>query len=67
MCDDDATTEEYESEPELYGATLFIDELNATISIDKQELGLQAFSKQQVSKEQIPDLAKMKSFIIWFN
>ncbi len=48
-------------------ATLFIDELNATISIDKQELGLKAFSNQQVSKEQIPDLAKMKSFTIWFN
>lgn len=48
-------------------ATLFIDELNATISIDKQELGLQAFSNQKVRKEQIPDLAKMKSFTIWFN
>ncbi len=48
-------------------ATLFIDDLNATISIDKQELGLKAFSNQQVTKEQIPDLAKMKSFTIWFN
>ena len=48
-------------------ATLFIDELNATISIDKEELGLKAFSSQQVTKEQIPDLAKMKSFTIWFN
>jgi len=48
-------------------ATLFIDELNATISIDKEELGLKAFSTQKVSKEQIPDLAKMKSFTIWFN
>lgn len=48
-------------------ATLFLDDLNATISIDKEELGLKAFSNQQVSKEQIPDLAKMKSFTIWFN
>jgi hypothetical protein len=48
-------------------ATLFIDDLNATISIDKEELGLKAFSSQQVTKEQIPDLAKMKSFTIWFN
>lgn len=48
-------------------ATLFIDELNATISIDKDELGLKAFSNQQVRKDQIPDLAKMKSFTIWFN
>lgn len=48
-------------------ATLFIDDLNATISIDKEELGLKGFSSQQVNKEQIPDLAKMKSFTIWFN
>lgn len=48
-------------------ATLFLDELNATISIDKAELGLKAFSNKQVTKEQIPDLAKMKSFTIWFN
>ncbi|MEQ6122785.1 hypothetical protein AAON49_01125 [Pseudotenacibaculum sp. MALMAid0570] len=54
-------------ESTLASATLFIDELNATISIDKEELGLKAFSNQQVTKEQIPDLAKMKSFTIWFN
>ena len=54
-------------ESSISSATLFIDELNATISIDKEELGLKAFSKQQVSKEQIPDLARMKSFTIWFN
>ena len=54
-------------ESSFSSATLFIDDLNATISIDKEELGLKAFSNQQVSKEQIPDLAKMKSFTIWFN
>jgi len=48
-------------------ATLFIDDLNATIAIDKEELGLKEFSTQKVTLEQIPDLAKMKSFIIWFN
>ena len=48
-------------------ATLFLDDLNATIAIDKEELGLKRFSPQKVSIEQIPDLAKMKSFIIWFN
>lgn len=47
-------------------ATLFIDDLNATISINKEELGLRAFSNQQVSKEQIPDLARINSFILWF-
>jgi len=53
-------------ESSFYSATLFIDELNATIAIDKEELGLKAFSNQKVTIEQIPDLAKMKSFIIWF-
>ena len=53
-------------ESSFYSATLFIDELNATIAIDKEELGLKAFSNQKVTLEQIPDLAKMKSFIVWF-
>ena len=48
-------------------ASLFIDDLNATIAIDKEELGLKEFSTQKVTLEQIPDLAKMKSFIVWFN
>ena len=54
-------------ESSFSSATLFIDELNVTISIDKEELGLKAFSSQQVTIDQIPDLAKMKSFIVWFN
>jgi hypothetical protein len=53
-------------ESTLKSATLFIDELNATIAIDKEELGLQEYSTQKVSLDQIPDLAKIKSFIIWF-
>ena len=53
-------------EPSFYSATLFIDELNATIAIDKEELGLKTFSNQKVTVEQIPDLAKIKSFIVWF-
>lgn len=54
-------------ETSFSSATLFIDELNATIAIDKEDLGLKDFSSQKVSLEQIPDLAKIKSFIIWFN
>ena len=53
-------------ESSFSSATLFIDDLNVTIAIDKQELGLKAFSNQKVTLEQIPDLAKMKSFIVWF-
>ena len=54
-------------ETTLTSATLFIDDLNTTIAIDKEELGLRDFTNQKVTLEQIPDLAKMKSFIVWFN
>lgn len=54
-------------ETSFTSVTLFIDELNATITIDKEDLGLKDFGTQKVSLEQIPDLAKIKSFIIWFN
>ncbi|KAB1153601.1 hypothetical protein F7018_16150 [Tenacibaculum aiptasiae] len=54
-------------ESSFSSATLFIDDLNATIAIDKEDLGLKEFSTQRVTKEQIPDLAKIKSFTIWFN
>lgn len=54
-------------ETTLTSATLFIDELNATISIDKKELGLNSFSREEISLDQIPDFAKVKYFTIWFN
>jgi len=41
--------------------------ISFTIAIDKEQLGLKEFSTEKVSLDQIPDLAKMKSFIIWFN
>ncbi len=54
-------------ETTLTSATLFIDELNATISIDKKELGISKFSREEVALNQIPDMAKIKYFTIWFN
>ena len=54
-------------ETTLTSATLFIDELNATISIDKKELGLNSFSREEISIDQIPDIARIKHFTIWFN
>lgn len=54
-------------ETSLSSATLFIDDLNITIALDKEDLGLKNFSTQKVSIQQIPDLAKVKSFIVWFN
>lgn len=59
----------YSLRPEstLQSVTLFLDELNATMTIDKEELGLRDFRTQKVSLAQIPDLAKIKSFVVWFN
>ncbi len=54
-------------ESTLQSVTLFLDDINATIAINKEELGLSSFSPQKVSLEQIPDLARMKSFVIWFD
>lgn len=54
-------------ESTLQSVTLFLDDLNATMTIDKEELGLSDFSIQKVSIEQIPDLAKIKSFVVWFD
>ena len=54
-------------ETSLSSATLFIDDLNVTISLDKEDLGLKNFSTQKISIEQIPGLAKVKTFIVWFN
>jgi len=54
-------------ETSFSSATLFLDDLNATMTIDKEELGIKGYNTQKVSLGQIPDLAKIKSFIIWFN
>ena len=54
-------------ETTLTSATLFIDELSATISIDKKEMGMNSFSRAEVTIDQIPDLVKIKYFTIWFN
>ncbi len=54
-------------ESTLQSVTLFLDELNATITIDKDELGIKDIITQKITLEQIPDLAKIKSFIVWFD
>ncbi len=43
-------------------------DVDAEITLDKEDLGLEQFGNyQKVTPEQIPDLAKVKSFIVWFN
>lgn len=54
-------------ESSFSSAILFLDDLNVTLTIDKEELGLKTFSKQRVTLDQIPDLARIKSFTVWFN
>lgn len=48
-------------------AVLFVDELDATIAIDKKELGIKDFGIQKISLAQIPDLANIKTLTLWFD
>ena len=48
-------------------AVLFIDELDVTIAIDKKDIGINDFGIQKVRLDQIPDLAKIKYFTLWFD
>jgi len=54
-------------ETTLSSATLYIDELNATIAIDKKDLGISSFSREEILVDQIPDVSNIKFFTIWFN
>ena len=54
-------------ESSLISATLFIDELNVTIALDKSDLGINIFDRKEIKVEQIPDLAKIKYMTIWFD
>jgi hypothetical protein len=54
-------------ETTLSSATLYIDELNATIAFDKKEIGISSFNRSEISINQIPDPSKIKYFTIWFN
>ncbi|WP_456441658.1 hypothetical protein [Psychroserpens sp.] len=46
---------------------LFVDEIDATITIDKKELGINDFGIQKINLAQIPDLAKIKTLTMWFD
>ncbi|MCK5814610.1 MAG: hypothetical protein KAH07_01565 [Flavobacteriaceae bacterium] len=54
-------------ETSISSATLYIDELNITIAVDKSGLGIDEFSREEVKIEQIPDLTRIKYFTIWFD
>lgn len=50
-----------------FSAHIDIDALNATMSIDKKEIGINEFNRDEIKPNQIPDLAGIKHFTIWFN
>ncbi len=51
----------------ILSAHIDIDALNATMAIDKKDIGINEFNRDEIKPEQIPDLAKVKHFTIWFN
>ncbi len=54
-------------DPTFTTALVYIDELNGTFALDKKDLGLDEFDMNKISKDQIPDLAKIKYITIWFD
>jgi len=48
-------------------ATLYLDELNATMTLDKQDLGIKTMTTSEIQLEQIPNLVKPKTFVVWFD
>ena len=53
-------------EPSFASAIVFIDEINATIALDKKDLNLDEFDMNKISKDQVPDMAKIKYITLWF-
>ena len=53
-------------EPSFSSAILFIDEINATISLNKEDLNLDEFDMREIRQDQIPDEANIKFISLWF-
>ena len=53
-------------EPSFSSAILFIDELNATISLDKKDLNIDEFDMRDISEDQIPDQSSILYITLWF-
>ncbi|WP_139957821.1 hypothetical protein [Flavicella sediminum] len=48
-------------------ATLYLSEFNATMTLDKSDLGIKTMSTAEIQIGQIPNLVKPKSFVVWFD
>ena len=53
-------------EPSFSSAILFIDEINATISLNKSDLKIDEFDMSDIRQDQIPDLARIMYITLWF-
>lgn len=53
-------------EPSFSAAILFIDEINATISLNKNDLNLDEFDMRPIRQDQIPDEAGINYITLWF-
>ena len=53
-------------EPSFSAAILFIDEINAPISLDNTDLNLDEFDMRPISQGQIPDEASINYITLWF-
>lgn len=53
--------------PTLSSAILFIDEMNFTIALAKEDLGIDEFDMREISKDQIPDNVEINYITVWFD
>ena len=53
-------------EPSFSAAILFVDEINATISLNKSDLNLDEFDMRPIREDQIPDEASINYITLWF-
>ncbi len=54
-------------EPFIALVIVSIDEINARIALDKKDLKINEFDMRKISKDQIPDMAKIKFITLWFD
>ena len=53
-------------ETSFSAAILFVDELNATVLVNKSDLNLDEFDMREIRADQIPDKAKINYISLWF-
>jgi len=54
-------------EPSFNSAVVFVDEINVTVALDKKDLKIDEFDMRKISKDQIPDMAKIQYITLWFD